>query len=129
VTVIVVAAVVERDGRFLVARRQAGVHLEGMWEFPGGKVDPGESHADALSREIREELDADVIVGELALASTHAYPDKVVELFFYRCTLIGEPRPLVGQEIRWVEREALAALAFPPADEELIRILTQTAAH
>jgi mutator protein MutT len=129
VTIVVVAAVIEQDGRFLVTRRQPGVHLAGMWEFPGGKIDPDETHADALSREIREELDADVVVGDLVLATTHAYPEKTVTLFFYRCTMVGEARPLLGQELRWVEREALATLGFPRADEELIRLLTQTATH
>jgi mutator protein MutT len=129
VTIVVVAAVIEQDGRFLVTRRQPGVHLAGMWEFPGGKIDPDETHADALSREIREELDADVVVGDLVLATTHAYPEKTVTLFFYRCTMVGEARPLLGQELRWAEREALATLGFPRADEELIRLLTQTATH
>ena len=128
-TVVVVAAVIERDGRFLLTRRQKGVHLEGMWEFPGGKIDPDETHAAALRREMREELDVDVSIGELALATTHAYTEKTVALFFYRCALIGTPRPLLGQAMRWVTREELSALAFPPADEDLIRLLTQTAAR
>lgn len=124
--IIVVAAVIERDGAFLVTRRQAGVHLEGLWEFPGGKTDAQETHADALRREIREELDAEVAVRELALATSHAYPDRTVVLYFYRCELSGAPRPLLGQEMKWVRREALAALDFPPADEELIRMLRES---
>jgi mutator protein MutT len=129
VTAVVVAAVIEDQDRFLVTRRQAGVPLAGMWEFPGGKIDPSETHAEALRREIREELDADVDVGELVLATTHAYIDRTVTLYFYRCGLIGNPRPVLGQEMRWVDRDVLRTLGFPPADEELIRILTQTAAH
>jgi 8-oxo-dGTP diphosphatase len=129
VTVVVVAAVIERDGRFLLTRRQKGVHLEGMWEFPGGKIDPDETHAAALRREMREELDVDVSIGELALATTHAYTEKTVAPYLYRCALIGTPRPVLGQEMRWVTREELSALAFPPADEDLIRLLTQTAAR
>ena len=123
-TLIVVAAVIEQDGRFLVTRRQAGVHLAGMWEFPGGKIDPDETHVHALKRELREELDADVSVGDLVLATTHAYTDKTVTLYFYRCRLLAEPRPMLGQEMRWVDREELPRLGFPPADEELIRMLT-----
>ena len=126
-TVVVVAAVIEHDTRFLVTRRQAGVHLAGMWEFPGGKIDPDETHVDALRREIREELDTGIDLGELVLATTHAYTDKTVTLYFYRCTLVGDPRPLLGQEMRWVDRQELGTLGFPPADEELIRILTQRA--
>jgi 8-oxo-dGTP diphosphatase len=124
--VIVVAAVIEEDGAFLVTRRQNGVHLAGLWEFPGGKIDEGETHVAALAREIREELDADVVVGELVLTVTHAYDDRTVALYFYRCTLRGAPRPLLGQEMRWVPRAELAALGFPPADGELIRLLTDS---
>jgi 8-oxo-dGTP diphosphatase len=122
--VIVVAAVIEEDGRFFVTRRQAGVHLAGMWEFPGGKIDPHEAHADALRREIREELDADVNVGELVFQTVHAYDDRTIALYFYRCAMRGTPRPLLGQEMRWVAREELPSLGFPPADKELIEILT-----
>ena len=125
----VVAAVIQDGDRILVTRRQPGVHLEGLWEFPGGKIDPGETHPDALRREIREELDADVEVGALILATTHAYTDKTVTLYFYRCALRGVPRPLLGQEMQWVARDGLPALGFPPADAELIRVLTRTAAR
>lgn len=124
--VTVVAAVIEREERFLVTRRPTGVHLAGLWEFPGGKIDPDESHHAALKREIREELDADVEVGELAFATTHAYPDRTIALYFYRCTLVGEPRPLLGQEMRWVARSELPLLGFPPADAELIERLTKS---
>jgi mutator protein MutT len=119
----VVAAVIADGDRFLLTRRQQGVHLEGMWEFPGGKIDPDESHANALRREIREELDADVTLDELLLETTHAYPDRTVTLFFYRCHLIGTPQPMLGQEMRWVAREELPSLGFPPADDELIKLL------
>ena len=121
--IIVVAAVIELDGSFLVTRRQAGVHLEGMWGFPGGKTGAAETHADALKREIKEELDTDIDVHDLALTTSHAYPDRTVVLYFYRCTLRGSPRPLLGQEMRWIPRGQLATLGFPPADEELIRML------
>jgi 8-oxo-dGTP diphosphatase len=122
-TLVVTAAVVERDGRFLVTRRQDGVHLEGYWEFPGGKCEPGESHEDCLRREMREELDVDARVGEELLAVSHAYPERTVELHFFRCELAGVPAPQQGQEMRWVAREELRVLRFPPADEELIRML------
>jgi mutator protein MutT len=126
--VVVVAAVIEDGSRFLVTRRQAGVHLEGLWEFPGGKIDKHETHAEALRREIREELDADVEVGDLVLATTHVYPEKTVTLRFYRCRLVGTPRPLLGQEMRWVSRTELSTLGFPAADEALILLLSQTRA-
>jgi mutator protein MutT len=122
----VVAAVIEQEERFLVTRRPTGVHLAGLWEFPGGKIDPDESHHAALKREIREELDADVEVGELTFATTHAYPDRTVALYFYRCTLLGSPRPLLGQEMQWVARQELTLLGFPPADGQLIERLTKS---
>ena len=125
--VTVVAAVIDDGGRFLVTRRQNGVHLEGYWEFPGGKIDPEETHTAALRREIREELDADAEVGELLLATTHAYPEKTVTLFFYRCRIAGTPRPLVDQEMRWVTRGEMAELKFPEADGELIKALLSEA--
>jgi 8-oxo-dGTP diphosphatase len=121
--IVVVAAVIEANGTFLVTRRPEGVHLAGLWEFPGGKIDHRESHVQCLRREIREELDADVDVKELLFYTAHDYADRVVTLYFYRCTLNGEPRPLLGQQMRWVPREELPTLGFPPADEELIRKL------
>jgi 8-oxo-dGTP diphosphatase len=122
-TLHVVAAVVERDGSFLVTRRQAGVHLAGLWEFPGGKVAPGESHEQALRREMQEELGTDVEVRAIVSTAAHAYDDRHVTLHFYRCELGGTPTPLLGQEMRWVARAELRTLGFPPADEELIEIL------
>jgi 8-oxo-dGTP diphosphatase len=127
-TIIVTAAVIERDGRFLVTRRLKGTHLEGTWEFPGGKCDAGETLTDCLARELREELDVASHIGVEAFATTHAYPERSVELHFFRCELLGEPRPVIGQEMRWVRREDLATLEFPPADADLIRIL-QTGAR
>jgi 8-oxo-dGTP diphosphatase len=124
-TIVVTAAVIDRDGRFLVTRRQKGVHLEGYWEFPGGKYDAGEPLNACLARELREELDVEAHVGEEVFVTTHAYTDRSVELHFFRCDLQGEPRPLLGQEMRWASREELATLEFPPADAELIQQLTR----
>jgi len=126
--IVVVAAVIEHAGRFLVTRRQDGVHLAGHWEFPGGKVGPGETHAAALRREILEELDTDVSVCDLVLETTHTYPERTVTLFFYRCDLLGTPRPMLGQQMEWVPRAGLSGLLFPPADDELIRLLADGAA-
>ena len=122
---VVVAAVVEIDGRLLITRRQKGVHLEGFWEFPGGKCDKDEPLRVGLARELLEELDVASRVGDEIFATVHAYPERTIELHFFRCELLGEPRPQLGQEMRWVRREELAALEFPPADAELIQMLTQ----
>jgi mutator protein MutT len=121
--IVVSAAVIERDGAFLVTRRLKGTHLEGTWEFPGGKCEDGETPEDCLVREIREELAAGVIVGERVLVTRHVYPERSVELHFFRATLVGEPAPQIGQEMRWVPRGELASLEFPEADAELIAIL------
>jgi 8-oxo-dGTP diphosphatase len=118
--VVVVAAVIEREDEFLLTLRPAGSHLAGHWEFPGGKVHPSETHAEALRREIFEELDAVAHVRDLVHTVTHAYPEKSVELFFYRCELAGEPKPMLGQQMRWVSRADLAGLPFPEADRDLI---------
>lgn len=127
-TLVVTAAVIERGGRILVTRRQAGVHLEGYWEFPGGKCDAGESLAACLARELREELALDAQIGEELFAVTHRYAERSVELHFFRCDAIGDPAPQLGQEMRWVTRAELASLTFPPADEALIRTLVSGSA-
>jgi 8-oxo-dGTP diphosphatase len=118
--VVVVAAVIEERGMFLVTRRLQGTHLEGYWEFPGGKVHNGESHEAALAREIREELNAGIEGLKKIFQAAHAYPERVVELHFYRGTLAGRPEPALGQELRWIRRDDFASLDFPPADAELL---------
>jgi len=123
VVIAVVAAVIERGGSFLVTRRLEGTHLAGMWEFPGGKIASDETHEQALKREIREELDADVDVGPLVFEIEHAYAERTISLHFYSCELRGEPKPLLGQQMKWVPRAELTALDFPPADADLIRLL------
>ena len=121
--ILVTAAVIERDGQFLLARRLEGTHLEGHWEFPGGKCEEGESLESCLARELREELDVECEVGPEILATVHEYPDRTIELRFFACALVGEPRPAIGQELRWVARADLATLPLPPADDELVRRL------
>jgi mutator protein MutT len=121
----VVAAVIERDGKLLITRRREGTHLSGLWEFPGGKPEPGEALEDALRREIREELDAVVSVGERIETVDWQYPDKRVSLVFFRCGVEGEPRPLEGQEMAWVTPPDLARYEFPAADAMLIERLSR----
>jgi mutator protein MutT len=116
----VVAAVIEREGRILIARRHGGRHLGGLWEFPGGKRQAGETPEAALVREIREELDAAVTVGELLDDVEWTYPEKTVRLLFFRCALDDEPRAAEGQEIAWVAPADLDRYEFPPADEGLV---------
>lgn len=125
-TIVVTAAVIEREGRFLVTRRLRGTHLEGLWEFPGGKCDEGESLAGCLTRELVEELGSNATIGKEIFQVTHDYPDRSVALHFFACSLTSEPRPLLGQEMRWVARADLRSLTFPPADEELIDLLERS---
>jgi mutator protein MutT len=123
--IVVLAAIVERDGRLLVTRRLKGTHLAGLWEFPGGKCDAGETHEACLARELIEELGVTSSIGPEMLTVEHAYPERTVRLHFRTCAIGGEPRPLLGQEIRWVERSELASLEFPEADRELIEMLSR----
>lgn len=123
--IVVTAAVIEENGKFLVTRRPDGVHLEGLWEFPGGKCEEGESHTASLGREIAEELGARIKVGAKVFSVVHTYDDRIVELHFFACQLEDRPSAVLGQEMRWVAKEELRRLPFPPADEELIGILTR----
>ena len=121
----VVAAVIEREGRILIARRPAALHLGGLWEFPGGKQKPDEGARHALEREIREELGVGVTVGPLLETVDWTYPEKRVRLSFFRCAIEGEPRALEGQEIAWVAPSDLPRYQFPPADAALVARLSR----
>ena len=124
-SIVVTAAIIERDGSFLMTRRLKGVHLAGYWEFPGGKCDPGESLDACLLRELREELAVDAAIGERILTTSHEYPDRRIELTFFRVELRGDPSPQLGQEMQWIARADLATLKLPPADDELVALLTR----
>jgi mutator protein MutT len=121
---IVIAAVIERDGRFLLTRRLEGTHLAGTWEFPGGKCDPDESHAACLTRELWEELAVRAVIGDEIFTVDHAYPERTVRLHFRRATLLGEPSPQLGQQMQWVARSELLSLELPEADRGLVTLLT-----
>ena len=122
--IVVLAAVIERDGRFLVTRRLKDTHLSGYWEFPGGKCEPDESHEECLARELEEELAVSSDIGTELLVTEHAYPSRTVRLHFRRCAIGGDPRPQLGQEMRWITREEMRSLEFPEADRDLIDLLT-----
>jgi 8-oxo-dGTP diphosphatase len=124
--VIEVAAGLIRDaaGRYLITQRRRGSHLAGLWEFPGGKVEAGETPAACLRRELIEELSATFAVGALEETVRWEYPDRTVVLHFFACRLeAGEIAPREGQAMAWVEPQALADHDFPPADRELIQRL------
>lgn len=128
--VIEVAAGLIRDerGRYLITQRRRGSHLAGLWEFPGGKLEAGETPAVGLRRELQEELTATFAVGELVETVRWEYPDRTVVLHFFDCRLeSGEIVPREEQAMEWVEPGALAAYDFPPADRELIARLRRRA--
>ena len=121
---LVVAAVVERDGRIMLCQRRPGVHNGLKWEFPGGKLEAGESPEAALARELREELDVEARVGRVRDAVYHRYADRDVLVLFYRCEIIGgEPRPLDCNAVEWVAPEDLTDYDFAGADRAFVERL------
>lgn len=115
------AGLIFRDGKLLITRRHANVHLGGLWEFPGGKREPDESDEECLRRELREELGVDVEVKELIETLQHDYPEKSVRLKFFRCMLsTGDPSPMGCDAVAWVTAAQLAEYAFPEADLRLL---------
>ena len=120
-TVLVAAAVIFEGDRVLLTQRKAGAHLEGAWEFPGGKVEPGEDPRDALVRELREELGIEATVGEIVDVTFHRYEDagkSVLLLFFEATRAAGSPAPraLDVAAFQWAGVESLDPARFPPAD-------------
>ena len=125
----VVAGVLCDGERYLIARRPDGAHLAGLWEFPGGKVEPNETDQEALARELHEELGVEVEVGELLNAHQFDYKDKSIELVGYRVSLkAGQPQAHHHAEVRWVGSRELMNVALAPADfalrDELLRLAT-----
>jgi len=126
-TVEVSAGLVFRDGKLLITQRYPDAHLGGLWEFPGGKREGGESFEACLARELREELGIEVAVHELVEEIEHAYPDKRVRLKFFRCAwLAHEPRPLGCPAFAWVACKDLSSYEFPAADARLLETLRTT---
>jgi len=122
--ILVTAGLVFHRSKLLITQRPAGTHLAGMWEFPGGKQDPGETLPECLARELREELGIEVEVHELLEECVHSYPEKTVKLHFFRCSLKqGEPRAIECSNFAWVTAEDLDRYAFPPPDHSLLEAL------
>jgi 8-oxo-dGTP diphosphatase len=122
----VAAALIFRDGKLLITQRHAHAHLGGLWEFPGGKREPGETFVACLVRELREELGIEVEVGGLVESVTHAYPEKTVRLEFYRCRWKQhEPQALGCAAFKWVSAAQLGDHSFPAADARLLANLRQ----
>jgi 8-oxo-dGTP diphosphatase len=123
-TVEVSAALIFRDGKLLIAQRHANAHLGGLWEFPGGKREAGETFEQCLVREIREELGVEISVGELFEEVSHDYPEKSVRLKFFFCKILsGELQKIGVADFRWIEITELNDFEFPAADMQLLQKL------
>ena len=117
----VAAAVIEHRGRYLITCREAGVHLAGYWEFPGGKREADETFEACARREVFEEVGIEITATELLMITNYDYPDKSVELHFFTCSLArGEPRRLGCVDFRWVRPDELTEYSFPPADQPVV---------
>ena len=120
----VAAGLIFRDGRYLIAKRKAGSHLEGLWEFPGGKREGGETLEACLRRELQEECGIGIEDPRLVEVIHHTYPEKTVELHFFHCRIaIGEPRALGCAALAWVRPAELGIHEFPPADRSVVEVL------
>ena len=126
----VAAAIIFRKNEVLVARRRKGLHLEGLWEFPGGKIEPGESPEQCLERELMEELGIQCSIHSFLGESVYAYSKKTVQLLGYRGFFVqGTFRLVDHSEVRWVEvRESLLSLDWAPADIPLVRMVVERGA-
>ena len=122
----VVAALIWRGERFLACQRPVHKARGLLWEFVGGKIEPGETPEQALVRECREELDITVVPGEIFMEVTHQYPDSTVHLTLFHAALPeGEPKALEHKELRWITIQEIDQLDFCPADEEILERLKQ----
>jgi mutator protein MutT len=122
------AALIFQNGRLLITQRPAKSHLGGLWEFPGGKREAGETFEQCLVREIREELGVEITTGKLFAEVAHDYPEKSVRLKFFLCRLLaGEPQPIDCAAVKWVTPPELAEFEFPAADAQLLQTLNAAA--
>lgn len=117
----VVTGLIRKNGKVLVGQRPVGHSLAGQWEFPGGKIEKGESPEQALIRELSEELGIEAEVGALKLASTHSYGDTGIVILFYEVLFWkGEPKAIHHMDLRWVEPLDLNGLPIPDANKKIL---------
>lgn len=120
----VTAAVLEREGQILIARRRAGKHLAGKWEFPGGKIEEGESAEECLRRELREEFSIEAQIGDFLASRVHVYPEKAIELLAFQARYCGGEFVLSCHDaICWVTPEQLRDYDFAEADHFILDLL------
>ena len=125
--VVVAAAIILRDEKFLLTKRRPESEQGSLWEFPGGKIESGETLEECLRREMREELGIEISKPQYFHSIRHAYPEKVVELHFFTCSIEqGQPQALGCTEMAWVDKHELIAHEFPPANIPMIKKIIQT---
>jgi 8-oxo-dGTP diphosphatase len=118
---IVTAAIIEKDNRLLIAQREGGSHMEYKWEFPGGKLEPGETPEECIVREIKEELDMKIEVLDIYKVVQFKYMEKDILLLAYKCRLLeGEGKTIECNDFRWVKRDELNNFDFVPADVAIV---------
>ena len=122
----VVAALAAKEGRLLIAQRPMGRHMGGKWEFPGGKLEKGETPEAAPRRELNEELGVDADIGPIRAAIPFSYPEKDVLLLFYSARLMGEPKPIDEAALAWVTPDELAGYDLAPVDALMAKRLRET---
>jgi len=123
-TVVVTAAIIKRGDKFLIAQRKKGSHQEMMWEFPGGKVEKGENPEDCLKREIEEELNLRIEVGDIYQVVSYGYEHRHIILLCYLCRAVGgEPATIDCNDFRWVTAEEMTHYRFTPADLPVVEKL------
>ena len=124
--VVVAAAILQREGKILLTRRKLDAHQGGLWEFPGGKQEVGETLEQCLQRELTEEIDIEVGDVQHFYVLRYRYPEKEVELHFFTCSIFqGDPKPLGSIEMAWVPKHELAFYDFPAADRPVLRKILQ----
>lgn len=124
--IVVTAAIIRENGKILITKRPEGTHLEGMWEFPGGKREEEETLEQCIEREIKEELGIEVRPEKLLLTVTHEYKTKIVDLHIFECSIVkGTPAPMEGQGMKWARPGELSSYTFPPPDIKIIEFLCQ----
>lgn len=123
----VVAALIWNENRFMICQRPAHKARGLLWEFVGGKVEPGESMEDALIRECREELDITVQVGDIFTQALHEYPDIYIRLTLFHCTIAeGTPKLLEHNDLKWIMPSQIPNYDFCPADQDILKLITET---
>ena len=120
----VTAAIIWQDGKVLITKRPEGTHLEGLWEFPGGKKEEAENLEECIAREIEEELGIQIKPERFLLTVNHEYETMIVDLYIFECSLVsGSPVSKEGQDMKWVKLADISGYSFPPPDIEVIEFL------